>query len=51
MTDLWTSRHHEECTHKNCTTKINDINLDNGDATLECGCKISIRLSKLITII
>ncbi len=51
MTDLWTSRHHEECIYKDYKIKIKDINLDNDDATLECGCKISIHLSKLITII
>jgi len=51
MTDLWTDRHHTKCVYHGNTTKIININLDNGDAILECGCKISIHLSKLITII
>ncbi len=51
MTNLWTNRHHTKCVYYGNATKIIDINIDNGNATLECGCKISIHLSKLITII
>lgn len=44
MTDLLTNSHNRNCHKLGKSVKVLSIDLDNGETTLECGCKILTKL-------
>lgn len=50
MTDLFIDLHHSECEKDGISTKILSIDMESGDAVLECGCKVTIDLDKFTNV-
>ncbi len=51
MTDLYIDLHHQECKDDGKSVKIIAIDMETGDAKLECGCKVTIDLDKFTCVI
>lgn len=50
MTDLYIDLHHQDCKQDGKSTKIISINMETGDAMLECGCKVTIDLDRFTNV-
>ncbi len=50
MTDLFIDLHHQKCKNDGKSVKILSIDMESGDAKLECGCKVTIDLDKFTNV-